>query len=81
MHGRSRHRITSITWRPNKADVARSGELGYTSGTYEMSFKDASGKAVADKGKYLMVWKKQADGAWKVLFDMSNSDLPRASPL
>jgi ketosteroid isomerase-like protein len=71
----------TIAWRPNQADVARSGELGYTSGTYELSFKDASGKAVADRGKYLMVWKKRADGTWSVLFDISNSDLPRASPL
>ena len=66
-----------IAWRPNKAGVARSGELGYTSGTYKLRFKDASGNAIADKGKYLMVWKKQADGAWKVLFDISNSDRPR----
>jgi uncharacterized protein (TIGR02246 family) len=63
-----------IAWHPNKADVARSGELGYTSGTYKLSFTDASGKAIADKGKYLMVWKRQANGAWKVLFDISNSD-------
>ena len=70
-----------ITWHPNKAGVARSGELGYTSGTYEMSFKDAVGKTISDKGKYLMVWKKQADGRWKVLFDTSNSDLPPSSPL
>ncbi len=66
-----------IAWHPNKAGVARSGDLGYTSGTYEMSFRDAAGKTISDKGKYLMVWKKQADGAWKVLFDTSNSDLPR----
>jgi|ERR1022692_1466012 uncharacterized protein (TIGR02246 family) len=70
-----------ITWRPNKADVARSGELAYTSGTYKLNFRDSSGNAIADKGKYLMVWKKQANGTWKVLFDMSNSDLPRPSPL
>ena len=65
-----------ITWHPNQAGIAASGELGYTSGAYEMSFKDASGKPVSDQGKYLMVWKKQANGEWKVLFDMSNSDLP-----
>jgi uncharacterized protein (TIGR02246 family) len=70
-----------IAWRPNKADVARSGELGYTSGRYELSFKDASGKAIADRGKYLMVWKKQGDGRWSVLFDISNSDVPRTAPL
>ena len=65
-----------LSWRPNKAGVARSGELGYTSGKYRVSFKDATGKTISDNGKYLMVWKKQADGAWKVLFDMNNSDLP-----
>ncbi len=26
-----------------------------------MSFKDASGKTISDKGKYLTVWKEQAD--------------------
>ncbi len=70
-----------LVWHPDKAGVARSGELGYTSGTYELSFTDTSGKTISDKGKYLTVWKKQADGAWKVLFDMNNSNLPPASPL
>jgi ketosteroid isomerase-like protein len=41
-----------------------------------MSFKNAAGKTVSDKGKYLIVWKKHADGSWKVLFDISNSDRP-----
>jgi ketosteroid isomerase-like protein len=66
-----------ITWHPTRADVARSGELGYTSGKYRMSFRNESGKTVSDNGKYLMVWKKRPDGAWKVLFDMSSSDRPR----
>ncbi|MGB7433937.1 MAG: DUF4440 domain-containing protein [Candidatus Acidiferrum sp.] len=65
-----------LAWHANKVGVARSGELGYTSGTYDFSFKDASGKTIADKGKYLTVWKKEADGSWKVLFDTFNSDLP-----
>jgi ketosteroid isomerase-like protein len=67
-----------IIWHPQKAQVARSGELGYTSGSYEMSFRQPRKKLFFDKGKYLMVWKKQPDGAWKVLFDISNSDLPSA---
>jgi ketosteroid isomerase-like protein len=70
-----------LAWHPNKAGVARSGELGYTSGKYKVSFKDATGKTISDNGKYLMVWKKQADGAWKVLFDMNNSDLPPSARL
>jgi ketosteroid isomerase-like protein len=66
----------NIEWYANKVGVSRSGDLGYTSGTTGMTFKDASGKTVAYKGKYLTVWKKQADGEWKVLYDMFNSDLP-----
>jgi ketosteroid isomerase-like protein len=71
----------NLTWRPDKAGVALSGELGYTSGKYKVSFKEASGKIIFEKGKYLMVWKKRKDGAWKVLFDMNNSDLPPSSRL
>ncbi len=67
-----------LTWTPNRAEVARSGELGYTSGTYDMTFS-AGGKNVVDKGKYVTVWKKQADGSWKVLLDIFNTDLPPAS--
>jgi ketosteroid isomerase-like protein len=39
-----------LTWHVDRAGVARSGELGFTSGTYDMTFKDASGETVTDKG-------------------------------
>jgi len=66
----------SVIWHADKAGVARSGDLGYTSGTYKSAFKDSSGRSSVDNGKYLTMWKKQKDGAWKVLFDMFNTDLP-----
>jgi ketosteroid isomerase-like protein len=66
----------NIEWHANKVGVSSSGDLGYTSGTTGMTFKDTSGKTVVYKGKYLTVWKKQADGSWKVLYDMFNSDQP-----
>ena len=69
-----------LNWHPTKIGVARSGELGYSTGVYEMSFKDPSGKTVNDRGKYVTVWKKQSDGSWKVLNDIFNSDLP-ATPV
>jgi ketosteroid isomerase-like protein len=65
-----------LAWHPNKAGAARSGEMGYTSGRYKVRFRDASGKMIFDNGKYLLVWRRQATGEWKVLFDMNNSDLP-----
>lgn len=63
-------------WKVSKVEVARSGELGYVTGSYELSETDETGKPVTDKGKYLEVWKKQADGSWKCVIDMFNSDLP-----
>lgn len=64
----------NLSWRANSARVARSGDLGYTIGDYTL--KSVSGGAVVDNGKYLTVWKKEADGAWKVLLDMFNTDRP-----
>ena len=67
-------------WNATKVDVARSGDLAYVTGTYEINETDASGKPKTDKGKYLEVWKKQADGSWKCVADMFNTDLPAAAP-
>jgi len=63
-------------WKVSKVEVARSGDLAYLTGTYELSETDPSGKPSTDKGKYLEVWKKQPDGNWKCVIDMFNSDLP-----
>lgn len=61
-----------ISWKTTHAEVK--GDLGFTSGTYEDSFKGPDGKLVEEKGKYLCVWKKQKDGSWKAIHDMWNSD-------
>jgi ketosteroid isomerase-like protein len=68
-----------ISWKTKKVEVAQSGDLAFLSGTYEVTLNDPSGKTVNDRGKYLEVWKKQADGTWKCVADAWNSDLP-ASP-
>jgi ketosteroid isomerase-like protein len=71
----------SVSWQPSKVEVSRSGDLAYSMGSYEASMKDSRGKTVADHGKYVEVWKKQADGKWKTVVDIFNSDLPTpASP-
>jgi ketosteroid isomerase-like protein len=64
---------TSLTWMPIKADMAASGDLGYTYGTYVYTAKNKEGKLVANYGKYTSIWKKQKDGQWKVVVDMGNS--------
>lgn len=58
-----------------KVEVARSGDLAYVSGTYEFKEQDDKGAPIVDKGKYVEVWKKQADGNWKCVADMFHSDV------
>ena len=59
------------------ADMDGSGDWAYVHGTFEMDVT-APGTTVAvhDKGKFLEIWKKQADGSWRVVRDIFNSDLP-----
>lgn len=64
--------VGSVT--PKTFEVARSGDLGFESGTYEMTVNDAKGKPTATTGKYIVVWKKQGDGTWKAVVDIFNAD-------
>ncbi len=66
----------TLSWHATKVDVSQSGDLAYLVGTYELSTKDAQGKPVSDHGKLIEVFRKQADGTWKTVADMYNSDLP-----
>ena len=70
----------TVSWQVTKADAAHSGELAYVTGVYQVSAKDAEGKAMEDRGKLVEVWKKQADGKWKVVTDIFNSDVPVPAP-
>ena len=58
------------------AEVSHTGDLGYTIGAFELTVNDAEENPVTTVGKYVTVWKKQADGQWKVVADISNRDAP-----
>ena len=64
----------SISWKTEHAGVSKSGDLGFTAGTYEDSFRGPDGTLVTEKGKYLCTWAKQADGTWKAIHDIWNTD-------
>jgi ketosteroid isomerase-like protein len=66
----------AVSWHATHVDVANSGELAYLTGTYQLTAKDTLGHASLDRGKIIEVFRKQADGTWKVVADMYNSDLP-----
>lgn len=66
-------------WKADKVEVAKSGEIAYLSGTYEFKWNDAKGKPVTDRGKFVEIVHKQADGSWKCTVDIWNSDAPTAA--
>ena len=65
-----------LEWTPRAAEVAASGELGWTWGEYTLTAKGADGNAEKSYGKYLNVWKTDSSGNWKVCADIGNSSPP-----
>jgi ketosteroid isomerase-like protein len=64
----------SISWKSVSASVSRGGDLGFTCGTYEESYKGSDGKSVRNTGKYVTLWAKDRDGNWKSIHDIWNAD-------
>jgi len=53
------------------------GDTVLVESTYDGSWvMPGDTQAAPDKGKFLELWKKQADGGWKASYDMWNSDAP-----
>jgi uncharacterized protein (TIGR02246 family) len=61
-------------------DVMLGGDLAVESGTYETTLQPRGGAEIKDKGKYVVVWKRQTDGSWKIIREANNSDLPVSAP-
>lgn len=64
----------SITWEPQEAFVAKSGDLGYTVDRILVNFKDQNGKKVDLFEKGVTIWKKDSNGDWKMAIDIWNVD-------
>jgi len=58
-----------LTWHPIFATISRSGDLGYTTGPWELRKARGDEKAQAF-GHYNTLWRKDADGVWKVVVDV-----------
>ena len=64
-----------LVWKPQLADVASSGEMGYTFGLYEMTVTDSLDNRTVLNGTYVTVWKKDQDGNWKFVLDAGTEGL------
>jgi uncharacterized protein (TIGR02246 family) len=56
--------------------VEGSGDTAYETGTFTIKVTPEGKAAMTDSGKYMAVWKRGADGMWKLHADIWNSSLP-----
>ena len=57
-------------------DLELGGDLAVETGRYQLVIQPPGGAQLTDEGKYLVVWRRQADGSWKLHRDMFSSNLP-----
>ncbi len=61
-----------LSFTNERTDVAASGDLAWTSGSFQVSFTNPQTKQVENgQGTYVTVFRKQADGSWKVVADVA----------
>ena len=72
----------SLKFEATRVHVAKSGDVAWTEGTYNLTMTDpGTKKPFTDKGTYVTVYKKQADGSWKAVSDIASSGtMPGAPP-
>lgn len=58
---------TKLLWEPDFTEV--SGSLGYTYGRYTHQIPDSDGSIIESHGYFHTVWKRQADGSWRFVWD------------
>lgn len=65
----------ALIWNPHTGQIASDGSLGWLTGPFVVM--DHAAAAVVGQGAYFSVWKRQADGAYRVWLDEGVS-LPEA---
>ena len=64
-----------LTLAPDEVEVV--GDWAFDRGTYMIALTPkAGGEPTEDRGKYIMILRKQVDGSWKIARDMWSSDNP-----
>jgi ketosteroid isomerase-like protein len=64
-----------LNWHPRFAEIAASGDFGYTTGPWTFQPRTLSDSIVA-RGQYSTVWHTDKNGDWKFLLDLGVGNLP-----
>jgi ketosteroid isomerase-like protein len=67
-----------LTWAPVHVEAAASGDLGYSTGRFELTAKNADGTPRTGTGWYVTIWRKGADGRWRAAVDIGTPPSPKA---
>ena len=71
----------SLKFAASQVEVAKSGDMAYTQGSYTMTMTPPGAKKpINDKGSYLTVYKKETDGSWRAVSDIASSSVPAGPP-
>lgn len=61
-------------------EVSGTAEFAYVRGRYEMTMSPPGVPPIQDRGNYVELWRKMADGRWLISRDMYNSSVPLPTP-
>lgn len=61
----------AISWQPKKVVVSESGDMAYMIEDSQVSFADSTGQTVTMQNQAVSIWRKQPDGSWKNVVDIS----------
>ena len=64
----------SISWQPQSVEVSDNSDMAYLIENAQVSFTDSTGKAITIHNKAVSIWRKQPDGSWKNVVDISTAD-------
>lgn len=71
----------ALKFQASKVEVAKSGDIAYTQGTYTMTMTEPQTRQVIhDHGSYVTTYRKQPDGTWKAVADIATSEVPPPAP-
>jgi ketosteroid isomerase-like protein len=70
----------SLRWDPERAEIATSGDLGWTTGSWTFSATGSEGLVTTNQGRYVSIWRRQPNGSWKVVMDLGNPTNANPSP-
>lgn len=63
-----------ISWQPKSVHVSESGDMAYILEDSQVSFMDSTGKIITQNNNAVSIWRKQTDGSWKNVVDISTPD-------